>query len=123
MTTSGYAAYQTELAHSYVSNESLTQFLEMYAFNAVLTGSTDLRVWIFTRDYVPLSGENRDSAALLDGYALLGHEPMSRAYKAVPPLRPPYGEPLSAAARQVFVDQAPETMKAQVAEKVARITF
>jgi hypothetical protein len=112
-----------ELAHSYVSNESLTQFLEMYAFNRILTGSTDVRMWTFTRDYVPFSGQNRDSAALLDVYQLLGHDPMARAYTAVLPLRPPYGEPLSAAARQVFVDQAPDSMKTAVAEKVARITF
>lgn len=112
-----------ELAHSYVSNESLTQLLEMYAFNRVQGAPTTIGGWTHTRDYVPFSDDNRDSAALLDIYQLIGHDPMSRAYKAVLPLRPPYGEPLSSGARKVFVDQAPEPVKAQVADKIGRITF
>lgn len=112
-----------ELAHSYISNESLTQFLEMYAYSLVNGATTDIASWTFLRDYLPFAADNRDSAALLDIYQLIGHDAMSRAYTAVVPLRPLYGEPLSSAARQVFVDQAPESAKAQVAEKIARITF
>jgi hypothetical protein len=112
-----------ELAHSYINNESLTQFLEMYAYSRVNGGTTAIDSWTFVREYSPFADDNRDSAALLDVYQLIGHEGMSRAYTAVVPLRPLYGDPLSAAARQVFVDQAPESAKAQVADLIARITF
>jgi hypothetical protein len=112
-----------ELAHSYISNESLTQFLEMYVYNTLRTGSTVVASWEFTRDYVPFAGDNKDSAALLDVYQLIGPAAMSAAYQTVVPLRPPYGEPLSAAAQQVFVDAAPDAVKAQVAATMTRITF
>jgi hypothetical protein len=112
-----------EQAHSYISNESLTQFLEMYVYNTLRTGSTVVASWELTRDYVPFASDNKDSAALLDVYQLIGHAAMSAAYKAVVPLRPPYGEGLSPAARQVFVDAAPDAAKVQVAEKMTRITF
>jgi hypothetical protein len=39
------------------------------------------------------------------------------------PLRPPYGQPLSPAARQVFVDAAPAAARAEVAAAVAKIIF
>ena len=112
-----------ELAHSYINNESLTQFLEMYAYSRVNGATTDIASWTFAREYSAFAVDNQDSAALLDGYQLIGHEGMSRAYTAVVPLRPLYGAPLSSRARQVFVDQAPEPIKAQVADKIGRITF
>ena len=112
-----------ELAHSYISNESLTQFLELYVYNVLRTGSTAVASWEFTRDYVPFADANKDSAALLDVYQLIGPAAMSAGYKTVVPLRPPYGQPLSPAAQQVFVDAAPDAVKVQVAEKMARITF
>jgi hypothetical protein len=112
-----------ELAHSYISNESLTQFLEMYAYSRVNGASSDIASWTFAREYLPFAADNQDSAALLDVYQLIGHDGMSRAYTAVVPLRPQYGESLSPAARQVFIDQAPDPVKTQVAEKMARITF
>jgi hypothetical protein len=37
-----------EASHSYVGNESLTQFLELYAYNVVRTGSADPMSWTFT---------------------------------------------------------------------------
>jgi hypothetical protein len=112
-----------ELAHSYISNESLTQFLEMYAYSRVNGATIDISSWTFAREYSAFAAGNQDSAALLDVYQLIGHAAMSRAYAAVVPLRPLYGEPLSSAARQVFVDQAPDPVKTQVAEKIGRITF
>lgn len=112
-----------ELAHSYILNESLTQFLELYVYNTLRTGSTAIASWEVTRDYVPFAADNKDTAALLDVYQLIGPGAMSAAYRAVVPLRPPYGEPLSPAAQQVFVDAAPDAVKAQVAAKMARITF
>ena len=71
----------------------------------------------------PFAEANQDASALLDVYQWIGRDGMARAYKAAVPLRPPYGSPLSAACRQVFVDQAPEALKVQVADKIARITF
>jgi hypothetical protein len=79
-----------ELAHSYIGNEILNQFLELY---------------------------------VLDVYQMPGHEAVARAYKAACALRPPYGQPLSPAVRQAFVDQAPTHLKSSVDDKLNRITF
>jgi len=112
-----------ELSHSYISNESLRQFLELYIYNQLRTGASNVESWVFTRNYVPWLASNQDSAALLDVYQLIGHDAMARAYRAVYPLRPPHGQPLSAECRQAFVDQAPESARTQVAALVARVTF
>lgn len=112
-----------ELGHSFVGTESLTQFLEIYGHNVLRTGSTDLARWTYTRGWRPQRADNKDVHALLDVYQLIGPDAMARAFRAVVPLRPPYGQPLSAAAQQVFVDAAPEAARAQVAAKVARVTF
>lgn len=110
-----------ELGHSFVGSESLTQFLELYGYNVLRTGSAELRDWTFTRGWVAGRDENEGVHALLDVYALIGRDAMARAYRAVLPLRPPYGQPLTAAAQQAFVDAAPEAAKAQVAAKVAKV--
>jgi hypothetical protein len=110
-----------ELGHSFVGSESLTQFLELYGYNLLRTGSPELRDWTFTRGWVPGREENEGVHALLDVYALLGRDAMASAYRAVLPLRPPYGQPLSAAAQQAFVDAAPAAAKARVAAKVAKV--
>jgi hypothetical protein len=112
-----------ELAHSYISNEMLTQFLELYLYNVIRTGSIDPAVWVFTRDWVPDQSSNAGLAAVLDVYQLLGHDAMARAYRAVYPLRPPYGQPLSPAVIQAFVDQAPADARDLVAAKLATIVF
>jgi hypothetical protein len=110
-----------ELGHSYVGSEPLAQFLEVYGFNRMASGSADLRTWRYTRGYLPGSEANRGVHALLDVYALIGPEAMGRAYRAVLPLRPRYGEPLSAAARQLFVDAAPPELRAEVATRMLRV--
>lgn len=110
-----------ELSHSYVANESLTQFLELYGYNLLQTGSADPGAWSFTRGWVPGRAENENVHALLDVYRLIGPAAMAAAYRAVLPLRPAYGQPLSEAARQVFVDAAPAAAKAEVAAKVAMV--
>jgi hypothetical protein len=112
-----------ELAHSYISNEMLTQFLELYLYNVIRTASTDPAVWVFTRDWVPDQSSNAGLAAVLDVYQVLGHDAMARAYRAVYPLRPPYGQPLSPAVIQAFVDQAPADVRDIVAAKLATIVF
>lgn len=110
-----------ELTHTWMGNESANQFLELYGYNRVMTGSEDPHGWVWTRHWVPGSEENTGIAAILDIYDLIGPNAMASAYRAMIPLRPPYGEPLSAAARQAFVDAAPDALKAQVAAKAARI--
>ncbi len=41
-----------ELAHAFMGHESLNQFLEMYAYNIIRTGSADVSAWTWTRSYV-----------------------------------------------------------------------
>lgn len=112
-----------ELSHSYILHEGLNQFLEMYVFNLVHGASRDLSTWTYTRNYLARQPDNAGSAALLDVYQLIGWDAMVRAYRVVYPLNPPYGQPLSAAGKQAFVDQAPEAVKSQVATIVANIVY
>ena len=112
-----------ELAHSYIGNEILTQFLELYAYNRLHGSTQDLSTWTFTRGYTGMGDHNRDVALVLDVYQMLGHDAMARAYKAAFALRPQYGQPLSAPVRQVFVDQAPTHLKSTIDDKLSRITF
>jgi len=112
-----------ELAHSYVGNESLTQFLELYGHNVLQTGSAELAAWTYTRGWVPGREANDGVHALLDVYQLIGPAAMANAYRALLPSYPPYGQPLSPAVQQAFVDAAPPAAKTQVAAKVARVVF
>lgn len=110
-----------EIAHSYIGNEAMTQFLELYAFNRSLGSSPDLSTWTFTRGYIGPSAANESSALLLDVYDLMGHDAMSRAYRAAVPLRPPYGQPIPEAVIEAFVNEAPPPLKEQVRTKLARV--
>ena len=112
-----------ELSHTYIGNETLNQFLEMYTFNRVNGASPDLSSWAHTRGYTGMSDSNKDSALVLDVYVLIGHDAMARAYKRAYGLRPPYGQPLSSAVIQVFVDEAASDVKTQVAAKLGKIVF
>ncbi len=64
-----------------------------------------------------------DVAAMLDIYQLIGYEAMARAYRAIEPLRPPYGSPLSAQVIAAFVEQVSPAHRSQVTEKLRRVTF
>jgi hypothetical protein len=111
-----------ELGHSYVGNETLTQFLEVYGFNLYEAGSTEVEEWSWTRgDYVAFDPGNGAVHALLDIYQLLGPEAMGRAFAALHRMGVPYGSPLGAQARQTFVDEATAEVRDQVAELVERI--
>jgi hypothetical protein len=115
-----------ELGHSYIGHEGLTQFLEVYGFNVVETGSTDLSDWTWLRQigsdpYVPFAPGNDGAWALMDIYQLVGPEAMGAAYARVRQLGAPYGTPLSSAGRQAFVDEAPIDVRDQVADLVPRI--
>jgi hypothetical protein len=112
-----------EHAHSYIGNEAMTQFLELYVFNVLRTGTTNVESWAHTRGWVAGAPGNTDAAALLDVYQLIGADAMAGGYRAVLPLRPPYGLPLSAAVRQAFVETLPEGVRSQVLDKLSAITF
>ena len=112
-----------ELAHSYIEHESLTQFLELYAYNVLRTGSPSIQTWLFTRGYTGAASSNTGVAALIDVYQLIGPDAMAGGYRAVLPLRPPYGSPLSDAAKQAFVQTLPESLRDQVLAKLSAVTF
>jgi hypothetical protein len=117
------AIWAHELGHSWMGHESLNQFIELYGYNVVRTGSTNPAAWTFTRNWTPNLVTNEGVAALLDIYQLIGHDTMQRAYRAIYPLHPPYGTPPSPAVIQAFLSQVPPTLQAQVSEKLARVTF
>lgn len=110
-----------ELSHTWFGSESVTQFLELYGYNLLATGSADARQWTHTRGWVPGQASNEGVHALLDVYALLGPAAMGDALRQVAVLYPPYGRPLTPAMQQAFVDAAPDAAKATVAAKVARV--
>jgi hypothetical protein len=112
-----------ELGHSYTGNEALTQFLEIYAHNVRLSGSTDLASWAYKRGYPGSQASNVDVHALLDIYALVGPSVMSQGYRNMYPLHPAYGQALSPAVQQAFLDAVPGSLKAQVAEKLTKVRF
>jgi hypothetical protein len=112
-----------ELGHSHVGNESLTQLIEMYAYNRARGPGADPTTWSWTRSWTPASAANQDSAAMLDILQLVGLDVTARGYRAVLPLRLPYGSPLSTAVIQAFSAQAPGALRSQVEQKLARVTF
>jgi uncharacterized protein YjdB len=112
-----------EISHSYIGNESLNQFLEIYQFNMVHANSYDVKSWIYMRNYTAWQVDNTGCFALMDIYQLIGHGNMSKAFKILYSLNPPYGSPLSAECKQAIIDQAPIAVKAQVITKVGMITL
>jgi hypothetical protein len=112
-----------ELSHSYIGNEGLNQFLEVYVYNVVHTGSRQISSWNYLRGWTSMADANKDFAAVLDVYQVMGYDAMSKSYTAVIPLRPAYGEALSAAVIQVFVDRAPDAAKPVVAQKLSLVSF
>ena len=110
-----------ELAHSWIGHESLTQFLELYLYNTTRTGSPDIAHWTHTRGYAPDRPDNTGVHAILDIYRILGLTPMSAAFHELHTIRPPYGLPLSDAARAAIIDRAPADRRADVAALVDRI--
>jgi len=111
------------VSHSYIGSEGTNQFLELYTYNVLQTGSSQLSSWMFLRGWTPMLDANKDVAAVLDVYQWLGKDAMSSAYAALYPLRPPYGSPLTPPMIQVFVDRAPAANKTQVSQKLGQVTF
>jgi len=112
-----------ELGHTYMGNESMTQFTEMYVYNVVRTGSTDVQAWTYTRNYAPQTLPHVGVHLLLDVYTIIGVEAMKQAYRACFALKPPYGDPIPAACIAAFVDRAPAASKAQVETLLKAVTF
>jgi hypothetical protein len=113
-----------ELSHNYIPHEGLNIFLEVYQFNVVHTNSTDPALWIYARTNVsPPPDSVASSDALLNVYRLIGRDAMARAYRTIYPLNPPYGQALSAACKQAFIDQAPPGVKAQVTALINDVVF
>jgi hypothetical protein len=112
-----------ELTHSFLSSEALTQFVELYLYNVLETGSPAVKDWTFTRGYVPFAAGNMNSAALLDVYQLIGESAMSAAYHEAQPLGARYGEPLPAAVQAAFIKRAPANSQEQVRDLLTRVVF
>ena len=72
-------------------------------------------------NYTAFQDANTGVQALMDIYQMIGPDAMSRAYRSLYALQPPYGQPLSDQCKQVFIDQASDAVRAQVAVKVAAI--
>jgi hypothetical protein len=115
--------YYHELSHSYIGHESLNQFLEIYQYNLVHSGSIEMQNWTFLRDYNTWNGTKTGYAALLDIYKLIGRDAMATAYRAVYPLHPPYGVVLSVECKQAFIDAAPVPAKVSVAALIGNVTY
>ena len=60
---------------------------------------------------------------MLDVYQSIGDDTMARAYRAIQPLNPPYGSPLSSTVIQTFVDQVLPAHRSQVTDKLRRVTL
>jgi hypothetical protein len=112
-----------EMTHTWMSHEGLNQFLELYGYNMMATGSADARAWTFTRGWQPGREANDGVHALLDIYQLVGPEAMAAGYRAIILLRPGYGQPMSPEARQAFAAAVPEALRAQVLAKLAKVTY
>lgn len=78
---------------------------------------------MFTRNHVRQAGGNNDVAALVDVYELIGFEGMRTALRRATSMTARYGEPLPLDVRDVFIEQAPEGVRSQVADKLARVRF
>ncbi|MGH7638969.1 MAG: Ig-like domain-containing protein [Gemmatimonadaceae bacterium] len=115
------ALFGHELSHSYVANETLTQFLELYVYNVRVTGSQKLDDWAWTRGYTGTDDDNVDVHVLLDIYALIGPDAMSAGYRAILPFHPLYGGALSIEAIQAFAEVVPVEHRAAVEAKLSRI--
>jgi len=110
-----------ELSHSHISNEALNQFLELYIYNNLRGSSADPASWAFTRNWTPGLPSNQGIAAIMDVYQLVGHDAMRAAYRAIRPLRPAYGAPLTPAVLDAFVNQVPPDLREAVRAKLATI--
>lgn len=111
-----------EVSHGYMGHESLNQFLELYAWNVLATGSKDPLRWTWTRNWDPGLESNQGIHAILDVYQLVGPRAMGAGYRALMAHRPRYGSVLSAPMRDDFVAAVPEALRAQVAARLSNVS-
>jgi hypothetical protein len=110
-----------EAAHSFISNEALNQFLEVYVYNVMRGRGVNPDGWDFTREWAPGSPTPFGVSVVLDVYDLVGPDVMQRAYRAIRPLNPAYGQPLTPAVIDAFIAEVPELHRAVVREKLSAI--
>src|SRR5262245_37562549 len=112
-----------EVGHSYIGHESLNQFLELYGYNLTHGSSQNLSSWTFTRSWTPGAASNTGIAALLDVFQLVGFETMRSAYRAIYPLRPPFGQVLQPAVIDTFTNRVASDLRPAVSEKLNKVGF
>ena len=112
-----------ELGHSFMPHESLNQFFELYAYNLLAGATTDPATWTWTRGWVPGASSNTGVAALLDVYVMIGLDGMQRAYRAIYPLRPAYGAPISSAVIDAFVATVPTAQQDAIRVKLNAVGY
>jgi hypothetical protein len=110
-----------ELSHSFMLNEALDQFLEMYVYGNLHDGTSDPTRWSHTRQWIPGGFGNTGGLAMLDVYQLIGLDAMRAAYRAIRPLQPAYGSHLTSAVIDAFLSQVPAELQAQVRAKLMTI--
>lgn len=110
-----------EVSHGYMGHETLNQFLELYTWGVMTTGSRDPLRWTWTRGWEPGLESNEGIHALLDVYQLIGPEAMGAGYRALMAHRLRYGSVLSAEVRADFVAAIPEAFRARVDAKLATV--
>jgi hypothetical protein len=115
------ASLAHEAAHSYISNEALTQFLELYVDNVRRGLGTDPLNWANTRGWSPTTPSSFGVNGVMDIYFVVGLDPIRRAYRAIAPLRPAYGRPLTDAVIAAFVGELPEEHRAFAEERLRTI--
>jgi hypothetical protein len=110
--TSYSATLAHEASHSYISNEALNQYVEVYLDNVVRGRGTDVLNWDVTRGWTPTTPSTFGVSAVLDIHLVVGFDVMRRAYRAIRPLQPAYGSPLSPAVIAAFVAEVPPEHRA-----------
>lgn len=110
-----------EIAHTYMGNEALTQFLEIYTYNVARGAGVNVAAWTETRGWTPVTPSTYGATHPLDIYHRVGFDVMRRAYRAIRPLRPAYGQPLSAAVIAAFLSEVPAEHREFVEAKLRLI--
>lgn len=115
------AVLMHEASHTFISNEALTQFLELYVYNVRLGLGADPLGWKVTRGWSPTTPSPFGVNGVMDIYYVVGLEPIRRAYRAIAPLNPAYGRPLTDAVIAAFVAEMPEAHRAFAEERLRTI--
>lgn len=110
-----------EIGHTYMGNEALTQFLELFALNVSHGRGVDPLAWTETRGWTPTQATSFGVTYVMDIYHRIGLEAIRRAYRAVRVIRPAYGQPLSEAALAAFLAEVPPADRAFVEAKLRAI--